>query len=282
MNIYIVIPTFNAEATIELMLDSLINQSLLPKKVIVVNDNSTDKTNEIVSKYVKKIDWINSIETTSSEYHIPGSKVIKAFNKGIKLLEEDYDIICKFDSDIVLPNNYLESIVDLFNSDDKIGIAGGLAFIKKNNEWIYEKISSKEHVRGPFKAYRKACFIQIGGLKESIGWDTADVMIARFYNWKVVTDKSLKVKHLIPTGKSYSKKSKHFQGEALYKLRYGFTLTVLSALKSAFNKRSFTYFVNTINGFFRAKKNDAEFILTKEQGKFTRNYRWKGIFKRLL
>ena len=282
MNIYIVIPTFNAEATIELMLESLINQSFLPKKVIVVNDNSTDKTNEIVSKFVKKIDWINSIETTSLEEHIPGSKVIRAFNEGVGTLDEDYDIICKFDSDIILPNNYLEQIVKLLNTDEKIGIVGGLAYVKKNNEWIYEKISSKDHVRGPFKAYRKACFIEIGGLKESIGWDTADVMMARFYNWKVVTDKSLKVKHLNPTGKSYSKKSKYFQGEALYKLRYGFILTVLSALKSALNKRSFKYFVNTIYGFFRAKKNDAEFILTEEQGQFTRNYRWKGIFKRFL
>ena len=107
-------------------------------------------------------------------------------------------------------------------------------------------------------------------------------MIARFNNWKVVTDKSLKVKHLIPTGKSYSKKSKYLQGEALYKLRYGVILTVLSTLKSALNKGSFTYFVNTIIGFFRAKKNDAEFILTEEQGKFTRNYRWKGILKRFI
>ena len=281
MNIYIVIPAHNEEDCIALMLESLANQTHLPKKVLVVNDNSTDETAKITSEFTNKYSWITTINTTSSASHIPGSKVINAFYKGFDTLDNDFDIICKFDADIVLPNNYLESIINLFNSDKKIGVAGGLAYIKKNDEWIYETISSKDHVRGPFKAYRKACFKEIGGLQASIGWDTVDVLLAQFYGWKVTTVKNLHVKHLKPTGKSYNQKSKFLQGEAFYKLRYGFILTFIASLKSAINKSSFSYFLNTLKGYFKAKQNKLEFLVTKEQGEFIRNLRWKGIFKKL-
>lgn len=282
MNIYIIIPAHNEEDYIALMLESLVNQTYLPTKVVVVNDNSFDNTSKIISEFTEKHDWISTINITSSKQHVPGSKVINAFYHGLESLDTNYDVICKFDADIILPNNYLESIVTHFKSDEKIGVAGGLAYIKKDGDWVYEKVSSKEHVRGPFKAYRKACFEEIGGLKPSIGWDTVDVLLARFYNWKVATDKTLHVKHLKPTGITYSQSSKFLQGEALYKMRYGFVLTCLAALKSALNKNSFSYFKNTIKGYLKSKKNKPDFLVTKEQGEFIRNYRWKGIFKKKL
>ena len=96
------------------MLESLTTQTLLPKKVVVVNDNSTDKTQELVDDFSTKNNWIESITIQSSKEHIPGSKVINAFYKGLETLDSNYDIICKFDADIILPNNYLECIVNLF------------------------------------------------------------------------------------------------------------------------------------------------------------------------
>ena len=71
-----------------------------------------------------------------------------------------------------------------------MGVAGGNLYVKKNSNWIYEKISSKNHVRGPIKSYRKKCFEEIQGLRKSIGWDTVDVLIAQFYGWKIKTDKT--------------------------------------------------------------------------------------------
>ena len=281
LKIYIVIPAHNEEDCIALMLESLASQTLSPKKVVVVNDNSTDATSKIISEFSNKYNWITTIDTTSSTAHIPGSKVINAFYKGFETLDDDYDIICKFDADIILPNNYLENIVNLFSTDKKVGVAGGLAYIKKNDKWVYETISSKDHVRGPFKAYRKACFNEIGGLKASIGWDSVDVLLAQFFDWIVATDKSLHVKHLKPTGKTYHKNSKYLQGEALYKMRFGIVLTVISALKSSLNKRSLSFFTNTTTGYFKAKRNKLEPLVTIEQGNFIRDLRWKNIFKKI-
>ena len=82
MNFYIVIPAHNEQDSIALTLDSLVNQTLLPKQVVVVNDNSTDGTQEIVEGFKEKHSWITLINSKSSNQHLPGSKIIKAFYKG--------------------------------------------------------------------------------------------------------------------------------------------------------------------------------------------------------
>jgi glycosyltransferase involved in cell wall biosynthesis len=281
MNFYIIIPAHNEEDSIALTLDSLINQTLLPKKVVIVNDNSTDQTQSIVDTYVKQHDWLDVITITSSNQHIPGYKVVNAFYKGFENLDDHYDIICKFDADILLPNDYLERIKLLFESHTHVGIAGGLAYIKKDNTWIYENISDKNHVRGPIKAYRKSCFKQIGGLKPSIGWDTLDTLLAKYHGWTVAVDRDLHVKHLKPTGLTYTKNSKYLQGEALYKMRYRFSLTLITALKMALNKQSFVVFGNYMQGYFKAKRSKKEFLVTEEEGRFIRSLRWKGIWNKL-
>ena len=45
------IPAYNAERTIEECLKSIISQSLQFDEIIVVNDNSTDNTLEVIQKY---------------------------------------------------------------------------------------------------------------------------------------------------------------------------------------------------------------------------------------
>jgi glycosyltransferase involved in cell wall biosynthesis len=69
MNYYIVIPAHN-EAFISLTLQSLISQTHLPSKVVVVNDNSTDKTAEIVLAFANDNPFISLVEKTSSAIHL--------------------------------------------------------------------------------------------------------------------------------------------------------------------------------------------------------------------
>jgi hypothetical protein len=54
----------------------------------------------------------------------------------------------------------------------------------------------------------------MGGLKAAMGWDTVDELLSTFYGWKVVTDDTLIVKHLKPTGANYNKTARYKQGEA--------------------------------------------------------------------
>lgn len=273
MNYYIVIPAYNEEAFISLTLQSLISQTVLPKKVVVVNDNSTDKTAEIVLAFAKENPFITLLNKTSSAIHLPGSKVIQAFHKGFETLDNEYDIIVKLDGDLILPNNYFETILNIFKSDSKIGMAGGFAYVEKNGEWILENLTDKDHIRGAFKAYRKECFLQIGNLKPAMGWDTVDELLSKFYGWKVVTDASLIIKHLKPTGANYNKAARYKQGESFYTLGYGFFITCISSAKLAMMKKKPLLFLDYIQGFWKAKAAKTPLLVTKEQAQFIRKYR---------
>lgn len=281
MKYYIVIPAHNEEAFIALTLESLISQTVLPKKVVVVNDNSTDKTAEIVTAFAKENPFITLVNKTSSAIHLPGSKVIQAFHKGFEKLDEDYDVIVKLDADLILPNNYFETVLNIFEKDATIGMAGGFAYIEKNGDWILENLTDKDHIRGAFKAYRKACFQQIGNLKPAMGWDTVDELLSKFYGWKVVTDASLIVKHLKPTGANYNKTARYKQGEAFYTLGYGFLITSIASAKLAMMKKKPFLFLDYIKGFWKAKAAKTPLLVTAEQAKFIRKYRLKKMKEKL-
>jgi len=281
LEFYIVIPAHNEADFIGLTLKSLAKQTLLPKNVVVVNDNSTDDTPQIVKKFQSKYDWITLVNVTSSDQHIPGAKIINAFYKGFKILDDSYDVICKFDADLIFPENYLERLAFHFKNNPKLGMASGFCYIEKNDQWVLENLTNKDHIRGGLKAYTKQCFLDIGGLKTSMGWDTVDELLAQYHNWTIKTDASLHVKHLKPTGKTYSKASKFLQGEALYKMRYGFWITLISAAKLAYKKQSFRLFRDYMSGYFKAKSSKLDYLVSKDEGQFIRKLRWKGIRKKL-
>ena len=281
MKFYIVIPAHNEEKFLSKTLDSLVKQTLLPKQIIVVNDHSTDGTEDLLKSYSKNYSFIDFVNNKSTATHLPGAKIINAFYKGYASLDDEYDVICKFDADLIFPENYLEELANHFTKNPKIGMASGFCYINQNGNWILENLTRKDHIRGALKAYRKSCFEQIGKLKLSMGWDTVDELLAKYHQWEILTDESLHVKHLKPTGKSYNKASKYLQGEAMYKMRYGFTITLISALKLAYKKGSFKLFKDYMRGYFKAKSNPVDFLVSEKEGKFIRKLRWQGILKKL-
>jgi len=191
-------------------------------------------------------------------------------------------LFVKWDADLILPTNFFETIIQHFESDAQIGMAGGFAYIEKNGDWILENLTDKDHIRGAFKAYRKACFQQIGGLKPAMGWDTVDELLCKFYNWKVITDASLKVKHLKPTGANYNKTARYKQGEAFYTLGYGFLITAIASAKLAMMKKKPLLFFDYIKGFWKAKSEKKPLLVTEEQARFIRKYRLQKMKSKIL
>lgn len=283
MKIYIIIPAYNEADFIGKTLQSLIDQTSKPNRIVVVDDGSTDNTPNIVAEFASKYPEISWVKNSSERerIHLPGSKVINAFNKGLESLDEDFELICKFDADLIFPKNYLEVITKHFQENPKIGMVGGFCGIEKQGEWILENLTGKDHIRGALKAYRKACFKDLGGLKPAMGWDTLDELLAQYYGWEIKTDESLLVKHLKPTGKNYNKSSKYQQGEAFYRLRYGFIISVIASAKLALRKGKLSFFSDYMQGFFKAKKEKRPFLVNKDEGRFIRKLRWEKMRSKL-
>jgi len=281
MDVYIVIPCHNEATLISQTLNSLVAQTVLPKKIIVVNDHSTDNSEEVISAFAKAYSFITLVNSNAEAQHLPGSKVIQAFQKGLETLDDHYDIICKFDADLIFPPNYLETIISHFKQNPKAGMVGGFCYIKKQEQWVLENLTNKDHIRGALKAYRKDCFKQINGLKAAMGWDTIDELQSKYHGWHIITDETLAVKHLKPTGNTYTKAAKYKQGQAFYGMRYGFMLTAIASLKLAFRKRKIGFFFDYMRGYFRAKRYKQPYLVTKEEGIFIRKLRWQGIISKI-
>lgn len=277
MNFGIIIPAHNEAQYITFTINSLLEQTHKPLQIIIVDDHSTDATPSILKKYSSKFECITVIRREQGATHMPGSKVVQAFNAGLPFLSPKVDIICKYDADLIFPPNYLEVMNSEFTQNNQLGMCGGNCLIEKNGIWVLENLTSKNHLRGAIKAYRRECFEAIGGLKIAMGWDTADELMAQYHGWEVKTIDGIDVKHLRPTGTEYTPKTRYLQGSVFYRLRYGYALTLLASIKLAHKKRNWRLFFDYMEGFRKAKKEKQEFLVSAKQGKWIRNYRWKAI-----
>lgn len=281
MNISIIIPAHNEENYIADCLYSFVQQTRKPEEVIVVDDNSSDDTFKIASGFAKDHSWIKVYQRKSSNEHIPGKKVVDAFNYGFQYISPEYDIVGKFDADIYLPENYFEQMHNHFQANWLLGMCSGLLYIEKNGDWVYENIAKKSHVRGPIKLYYRQVFELMNGLRPGVGWDTVDVLLCQYHDFQVLTDNTLHVKHLRPTGHGYSSQNFKTKGEALYKMRYGLPLAKIALLKMALQAKNPLLYFQGIVGYLSSFFKNTEQFVTKEQGKFIRNLRWRGIFKHI-
>ena len=107
MNISIVVPVFNEEAFIKQALTSLLNQTYPAKQLVVVDDGSTDNSVSIIRKLAHVHPNLKLITSDKASTHAPGEKVVRAFRRGFVALSADWDVVCKFDADVVFPENYL-------------------------------------------------------------------------------------------------------------------------------------------------------------------------------
>ena len=278
----IIIPAYNESEHIEATLYSLTKQTFQDFEVIVVDDNSSDSTAEIVTDFLAKHSNFKLINKYSEPYHAPGSKVINAFLDGIKHIPKTVEYVAKFDADLIFPENYLAKLIHVFENNQQAGLVGGQAYIlDKNDQWVLENLTNNDHVRGALKCYRKQAFDQINGLQPVMGWDTLDELLLKFYGWHIMVETNLKVKHLKPTGHLYKPQHSINQGIAFYQLGYGFWLTTIASLKLALRKQKPLYFIFYLRGYFKAILTRKPKFVTKEQEQFLRRYRWKSIINKL-
>ena len=106
---YIVITPARDEARfIELTVASMLAQTVLPLKWVIVSDGSTDGTDEIVSKYLPEHPWMELVRMPERrDRHFAGK--VNAFNAGYERVKAvAYDVVCSMDADISFDAAYFE------------------------------------------------------------------------------------------------------------------------------------------------------------------------------
>lgn len=277
----VIVPIFNEEKHLQICLQSFANQTINTIKYVLVNDSSTDNSQNIAEKFIQDKANFSLINLKNQSEHIPGAKVVKTFYEGLNSQNwKQYDVIVKLDADIILPDFYFEKMEEQLMKNPKIGIVGGLVYIEKNGQWVYENISSKNHVRGPIKTYRKECFEAIGGLRETLGWDNLDGFLARMHNWEVLTLKDVAVKHLKPTAQVYKKSKAEKLGKYFYNIGYDSKLALISCAKAAWNAKSLSQFWISWKSYEKENSENSERKISQNEINFIRSYNWNKILKK--
>jgi glycosyltransferase involved in cell wall biosynthesis len=185
---YIVITAARNEAQfIELTIKSVVAQTVLPLKWIIVSDGSTDGTDDIVRKYTADHLWIELVRMPErSERHFAGK--VYAVNAGYARLQGvDYDVIASLDADISFGEDYFSFLLQQLSKDSALGLVG-TPFKEGSNQTYDYRFTSIEHVSGACQMFRRQCFEDIGGyVPVKNGIDHIAVVSARSKGWKTST-----------------------------------------------------------------------------------------------
>lgn len=125
MDISIIVPIYNAEKTIERCLNSILKIRNLEYEVLLIDNNSTDKSRIICEKYVEKYEFIYCFNEKKQG-------VSSARNKGLKKIQGKYTIFVDVDDELY-GHNILKCFQQSLEENADILICGVRKEIFENN-----------------------------------------------------------------------------------------------------------------------------------------------------
>jgi len=202
VNYVIVTPAYNEEEYIGQAIESVLAQAIRPQSWVIIDDDSTDKTAEIVKRYADQNPWIRCVSRKKAPDQTYYASNVYAIEEGLKCLEgAGYDYLAILDADIILPGDYYEKILAQLERDKNLGIASGVYRVQsgmKTNRVLNDRRSCPKNIM----VFRKACFEEIGGFVplEYGGEDTCACFAARMKGWKTWSFPDIVATHGRPVG----------------------------------------------------------------------------------
>lgn len=268
----LITPARNEEKNIAHTIHCVISQTVLPKKWVIVSDGSTDRTDEIVRRYLSANTWIDFIRMPEHRDRQFAAKV-QSFNAGYDRIKEmDFDIIGNLDADITFDEDYLEFLMTKFKEDLSLGVAG-TPFVENGKHYDY-RFTNIEHVSGACQLFRRACFEDVGGYSpiKGGGIDWVAVTTARMKGWKTrtFTEKNCVHHRKIGTGNSSSLKAIFRYGQKNYFLGSHPLWHILRSFHQMTKKPYFVGGLLSLIGYFWGTLRRAERPISKELIEFYR------------
>jgi len=157
----IIIAARNEEKTIEDCLSSALNQNYPEElyEVIVINDRSTDKTGEIITKLKNQYTNLKTGTIDKIDNTMPAKK--NALRNGINM--SSGEILMFIDADCVVSKHWISSIIKYYNPE--IGAVVGFSGFSRQKSFLSQLISLEQRAM----EYLNASFIGLGSLLSAAG-----------------------------------------------------------------------------------------------------------------
>lgn len=255
----VVSPVHNESAHIARVVEAVARQRRPPDVWIVVDDGSDDGTLDILQTLEADVPFMRVVALPSKREHalsrdrLAAASDSQAFNAGLRTVElRSFAYIGKLDGDIELPSDYFDRLLAQLERDAQLGLAGGNLVEIGRSGWKRLAIPS-HHVHGALKLYTRECFESIGGVRESLAWDTIDETYARMKGYSTRSFPDIVARHLKPWGSADGRLrgcARH--GECAYIVHFPLLWVLLRSLKVALARPPALSGVSFLYGYLRA------------------------------
>ncbi len=204
----LITPTYNWAEALELLLLSILNQTIIPNEVIIADDGSNENTKELIKKFQSTF----PVPLIHIWHEDNKNQKPKIMNKGIATAKNDY--IIEIDGDIIMNKYFIEDHLSfaekgIYLYGSRVNIQESFLpelFLKKKKHFNlfskgikkrartiripylmnFAKITTERSskLRGCNMSFWKSDFIKINGFNENlVGWGIDDSeMIQRLHN----------------------------------------------------------------------------------------------------
>jgi biofilm PGA synthesis N-glycosyltransferase PgaC len=196
-----VTPAWNEGANLRRLAECVAEQTLLPRRWVIVDDGSTDDTGVVARRIMRELDFATVVELPVTEpTTIRGGPIVAAFHAGLAALTPGADVVVKLDADVSFQADFFERLVRAFEQDSALGIASGTCYEQDSAGVWRPQYTARDHVRGATRAYRAACLESVLPLEERMGWDGIDELKAQVAGWRTASLRELPFHHHRPLG----------------------------------------------------------------------------------
>ena len=200
----LVTAAYNEEANIAKTIESVLSQTRLPNRWVIVSDGSFDRTDEMIQEYAKHHGFIRFLRITRQPGRSFGSKV-RALRAGNDLLKDiPYDFIGNLDADVSVLPSYFEDLLAHFDLRPSLGLAGGFVAEEVQGQFRDRRQNRTYSVAHAGQLVRRECYEAIGGyaILEYGGEDWHAQTSAKMKGWEVEAFPALKIFHHRHTGEA--------------------------------------------------------------------------------
>lgn len=264
-------------------LDSIIAQSILPAKWVIVDDGSTDETPQILEEYASRYPWIKIVTRRDRGQRAVGPGVVDAFYAGLDTVNmDDFAYLCKLDLDLEIPPTYFERVMARMEATPRLANYSGKSYLREKDGRLTSERLGDENAVGQIKLYRTRAFKEIGGFVRQVSWDGIDGHMCRMKNWIAQSEDSpeLRFIHLRQMGSSQRSIwegrlrwgfGKYFMGSAPY-------YVAAVAFYRMFEKPYIVGGWGILWGYLKAMLSGAPRFENKEFRRFLRRFELQSLF----
>tara|TARA_B100000809_G_C15112718_1_gene521226 strand:+ start:1495 stop:2355 length:861 start_codon:yes stop_codon:yes gene_type:complete len=195
-SIALVTPLKDEIDNIEKFFNTIGNQTIPIKCLIIVENDSTDGSKEFLSKItsIKNVEHFKviNINFEDASYRV-GKKYATIINTGFEYIKtcpfyDALDYMGILDCDVFPEIDYYDKLTKFLKSNSKIGISSGLTYTEEGKLHI----ADPNFVRGNSRLWKTECLKEAGYLIAYTA-DTVSIALAHLKGWKTETLKSAKV-----------------------------------------------------------------------------------------